>query len=150
MSVRPRTIYNDAMYRGFMRGLSTTSFPWMTGTKEDYWQRELESIGQQQIGVLEADMANTSEEVVLGFQDRYDDYRRRESTTAGQFRNSTLNQWHLARTFGAAPGLNSTFINCVPTTRCFQVTSGDNMYVMCHHSIQARRLLRQTGTSSVF
>jgi len=144
MSVRPRTIYANPVARQFMRGLALAG---MSGTKEDYWQRELQHIGQQEVNGLEVDVSagNTS----FGFQDRYDEYRRLESSVAGQFR-TTLDNWHLARVFGSAPALNSTFVQCVPTTRVFADETDDNLYVMAQHSIQARRLVSQVGTSMTF
>lgn len=144
MSVRPRTIYANSVQRGFLRGLPLEG---MTGTKEDYWQRELQHIGQQEVNAMEVDVSagNAS----FGFQDRYDEYRRLESSVAGQFR-TTLDNWHLARVFGSPPALNSTFVQCVPTTRVFADESNDNLYVMAQHSIQARRLVSQVGTSMTF
>ena len=144
MSVRPRTIYANPVARQFMRGLSLAG---MSGTKEDYWQRELQHIGQQEVNGLE--VAVSAGNSSFGFQDRYDEYRRLESSVAGQFR-TTLDNWHLARVFGSPPALNSTFVQCVPTTRVFADETDDNLYVMAQHSIQARRLVSQVGTSMTF
>jgi hypothetical protein len=146
MSVRPKTMYSQRVPRAFLRG---QAYAGMVGTKEDYWQRELMHIGQQQINNLEAD-ASASVSGVFGFQDRYDEYRRMESSVAGSFRGSTMDIWHMSREFASAPALNSTFVGCVPTTRIFADTSSDNLYVMANHSIQARRLLSQVGTSMTF
>lgn len=145
LSVRPRTMYSQRVKRAWLRGLAYTG---MAASKEDYWQVELQHIGQQQINNLEAD-ASANAGSAFGFQDRYDEYRREESSVAGLFR-STLNYWHLARDFGSAPSLNSTFVSCVPTQRVFADTSADNLYVMANHSIQARRLISKTGTSMTF
>ncbi|AKI26952.1 major capsid protein VP1 [Microviridae Fen7940_21] len=145
MSVRPKTMYSQRMGRAWWRGQTING---MVGTKEDYWQRELQHIGQQQIAGYEADASVGN--VVFGYQDRYDEYRRFESSVAGQFRNSTLDSWHLSREFGSAPALNSTFTSCVPSTRIFADTVDDNLYVMVNHSIQARRLVSKEGTSMTF
>lgn len=144
MSVRPRTMYSQRVTRSWLRG---QNYEGLVGTKEDYWQRELQHIGQQQAAGYEADasVGNTP----FGFQDRYDEYRRFESSVAGQFR-STLDVWHLSREFGSAPALNSSFVQCNPSTRIFADTSDDNLYVMANHSIQARRLLTKVGTSMTF
>lgn len=144
MSVRPRTIYSNPVQRGFLRGLSVNG---MSGTKEDYWQRELQHIGQQQINGLEVDVS--AGDSGFGYQDRYDEYRRIESSVSGLFR-TTLDNWHLARVFGSPPALNSTFVQCVPTTRVFADETDDNLYVMAQHSIQARRLISKVGTSMTF
>lgn len=147
MSVRPRTMYTQRTKRGFIRGIGGYAGS-TTGTKEDYWQRELQHIGQQGLSGIEAD-AQAAFNVAFGYQDRYDEYRREESSVAGLFR-STLNTWHLSRDFGSAPSLNSTFVSCVPTTRVYADTANDNLYVMANHSIQARRLVAREGTSMTF
>lgn len=147
MSVRPKTMYMQRVKRGFVRALDP-AFAGTTGTKEDYWQRELQHIGQQGINGLEAD-AQVGGGTVFGYQDRYDEYRREESSVAGLFR-TTLNNWHLARDFAGAPALNSTFVSSVPTTRVFADTANDNLYVCANHNIQARRLLSREGSSMTF
>lgn len=147
MSVRPKTMYSQRVKRGFIRGIDA-AFAGTTGSKEDYWQRELQHIGQQGVNGLEAD-PQTTQAVTFGFQDRYDEYRREESSVAGLFR-TTLNNWHLAREFAGAPALNSTFVSSVPTTRVFADTANDNLYVCANHNIQARRLLSREGTSMTF
>lgn len=147
MSVRPRTMYSQRTKRAFIRGVST-SYGGMTGTKEDYWQRELQHIGQQGINGYEVD-PQVGTATVFGYQDRYDEYRREESSVAGLFRSS-LDTWHLSREFGSTPALNSTFVSCVPRTTVFADTSADNLYVMANHSIQARRLVSREGSSMTF
>lgn len=148
MSVRPRTMYSQRIKRGLVRGISGLSYGFTLGTKEDYWQRELQHIGQQQVGGIEVDARNAYNNV-FGYQDRYDEYRREESSVAGAFR-SVLDTWHLSREFGSAPSLNSTFVSCVPSTRVFADTSSDNLYVMANHNIQARRLVAREGSSMTF
>lgn len=145
MSVRPKTMYSQRVKRAWLRGQTYTG---LVGTKEDYWQRELQHIGQQQIAGYEADPSVGNN--AFGYQDRYDEYRREESSVAGMFRDSSLDSWHYSREFGSAPALNSTFVQCVPSTRTFADTANDNLYVMASHSIQARRLLTREGTSMTF
>lgn len=136
LSVRPKTIYFQGLPRMFNRR-----------AKDDFWQKELEHIGSQEVLNKEIYAAGASPDAVFGYQDRYDEYRRTESTVAGEFKSSTLNHWHMAREFGAAPALNSTFVSCVPTERTFAVPSQDVLYIMANHSIQARRLVAATGSS---
>lgn len=136
MTVRPKTIYADGLFRH-----------WNRRTKEDYWQAELQFIGQQEVLNKELYMAHTTPEGVFGYQDRYDEYRRQPSSISGEFRSSTLNHWHFARLFSGDPALNSDFVSCVPTERTFAVPSEDVLYVMAKHKIAARRLVAQTGKS---
>lgn len=139
LSVRPKTIY--------AQGLSRT---WNRRTKEDFWQAELQFIGQQEVLNKEVYAAHANPDETFGFQDRYDEYRRQESTIAGEFRDTTLNFWHMARIFGSSPALNADFVECVPTERTFAVPSQDVLYVMAKHSIQARRLVASVGKSFIY
>ena len=78
---------------------------------------------------------------VFGYQDRYAEYRHIQSSIAGEFRTSTYNFWHMARLFGSAPALNSSFITSDPTTRIYASTTTNQLLCMVNHSIQARRLV---------
>lgn len=138
MSVKPRTMY--------MQGLPRT---WNRRTKEDFFQKELQHIGQQEILNKELYAAHTSPDGVFGYQDRYDEYRRTESTIAGEFR-TTLNFWHYARSFTSNPTLNADFVKSVPTNRVYQSTATDQLWVMTNHSIQARRLVDGSAKSFIF
>lgn len=138
LSVKPKTIY--------AQGLPRT---WNRRTKEDFFQKELQHIGQQEILNKELYAGAASPNAIFGYQDRYDEYRRTESTIAGEFRTD-LNFWHYARIFGSEPALNADFIKSVPTKRTNAVTSEDCLWVMANHSIQARRLVDSTGTSYIY
>lgn len=137
MMVRPISVY--------MQGLSRM---WNRRVKEDYYQRELQHIGQQEVLTKELYAGNaegpTGDDVVFGYQNRYDEYRWHESYVSGEFRN-ILNSWHMARDFANAPTLNADFINAVPTTRIFAAQQNDTLYCMANHSIQARRLMSKYG-----
>lgn len=137
MMVRPISVY--------MQGLSRM---WNRRVKEDYYQRELQNIGQQEVLTKELYAGNAEgpigDEVVFGYQNRYDEYRWHESYVSGEFRN-ILNSWHMARDFANEPTLNADFINAVPTTRIFAAQQNDTLYCMANHSIQARRLMSKYG-----
>ncbi|UDN67579.1 major capsid protein [robinz microvirus RP_58] len=138
LTARPKTIYADGLARH-----------WNRTTKEDFWQKELEHIGQQPVLNKEVRAAHASPNGTFGFQDRYDEYRRQFSTIAGEFR-TTLDFWHFARQFGSDPALNADFVKCVPTEEPFAVPSEDVLQIMARHSIQARRLVCGTGTSFIY
>lgn len=139
LSIRPRTMYTQGLPK-----------MWSRQVKEDYYQRELAHIGQEEILNKEIYIDHPQPEGTFGWQDRYDEYRRTENTVAGEFRSSILNYWHLARDFGSAPALNSAFITCNPSDRIFAAPNTDNFYIMAHHSIQARRLIAKSGESHIF
>lgn len=137
--VRPKTIYANGLHRH-----------WNRREKEDYWQLELQHIGQQEVLKKEVYVDSADPDGVFGYQDRYDEYRRQESTIAGEFRDTTLNYWHMARIFASEPALNADFVKSVPTERVFAVPSKDVLWVQARHSIQARRLVAKTGHSFIF
>jgi len=138
ISVRPKTIYAQGLPRHFNRRV-----------KEDFWQKELQHIGQQEVLNKEVYAAHATPDGTFGYQDRYDEYRRTESTIAGGFRDN-LDFWHFARIFGSTPALNGDFVKCVPTERTFAVPSEDVLWIMTKHSVQARRLVAQTGKSFIY
>jgi len=139
MSVRPKTIYTQNSPRTYNRR-----------TKEDFWQRELEHIGQQEILNKEIYAPHATPDGVFGYQDRYDEYRRQESMVSGEFKTTELDFWHMARIFGSTPALNSTFVKCVPTKRVNAVQTNDVLWCQVNHSVQARRQLSRTGSSFIF
>lgn len=139
LSILPKTMYVNGLPRH-----------WSRTTKEDFWQKELEHIGQQAVLNKEVYLAHSSPTGTFGYQDRYDEYRRQESTVHGLFRTA-YNTWHMGRIFSSDPSLNSTFVQSVPTTRVYQAnTSHGTMLVMAMHSLQARRMVSKIGTSSIF
>lgn len=137
MWVRPSNVYQEGLHRS-----------WLKRTKEDYWQMELEDIGQQPIYknevYLTTDAAGGYD--TFGFSDRYAEYRSQPSLVSGDYR-TTLQYWHLARQFSAATALNEDFVKCVPDKRIFQVPSEDGLWCMVNNHVVARRLIgkRKTG-----
>ena len=136
LSVRPKTIYVQTNSRTLNRR-----------TKEDFFQKELQHIGQQEVLNKELYAGHSQPNGVFGYQDRYDEYRRQESGVTGEFRSTGLYHWHFARLFGSDPALNADFVKCVPTERTFAVPSEDVYYAMVRHSVQARRIVAKTGSS---
>jgi len=136
MSVRPKAIYTQGVNR-----------MWMRSTKEDYWQRELEQIGQQEIYGQEVHYQHTPGST-WGYQDRYAEYKYQPSTVHGDFRD-TLNFWHMSREFSAAPALNGSFVVCQPTKRIFQEQNTHPLWVMAYNNIQARRMVRKSGSARI-
>lgn len=137
-SVRPRTMYVDALDR-----------KWSKRVKEDYWQKELEQIGQQEVYNREVYANHGFPDAVFGYQDRYAEYRHQNSYVTGDFR-TTLNDWHLGRSFGSSPALNSDFVTCTPSKRIFAEQTQDVLWGMFNHNIQARRLVGNKTIGRVF
>lgn len=137
-SVMPKTMY--------VQGVKRT---WNRRTKEDFWQRELEHIGQQEVLNKEVYWKHATPGGVFGYQDRYDEYRREENTVAGEMR-STFAYWHLARIFASDPALNASFVRSNPSKRVFAEQTMDSLWIQARHSVQARRMLSARGNSYIF
>jgi len=139
MSARPRTIYTNGLHR-----------MWSRRTKEDFWQKELEQIGQQEVFQREvfATDNDTTGGTVFGYNDRYAEYKHIPSTIHGEFR-SILDFWHLGRDFAAPPALNRSFIECDPAKRIFAEQTTHSLWCMVSNNIQARRLVRSGSNSRV-
>lgn len=137
MSVLPKTMYVQGQHRS-----------WARRTREDFFQRELQHIGQQTVLNKEIYAAHASPDATFGYQDRYDEYRRMESSIGGEFR-STLDYWHMARIFSSSPALNGTFVQSNPTKRVNAVTTNDVLWCMVNHSIQARRMVAKKGNNRI-
>ncbi len=129
LSVRPKALYVNGTPREFLKT-----------TKEDYYQKELVNLGQQEVYQAELYPENTRD--VFGFQDRYHEYRSQPSQVSQDFRD-TLNAWHLGRELAPDPVLNASFVECKPSTRIFQITDPDtdNLWIMANNHIVARRLV---------
>lgn len=130
MSVVPKSIYQDGVAR-----------TWLRQDKEDFYQRELQNVGQQAIkqGEIDASNHNTLHDT-FGYSDRYADYRSTPSTVSGEFR-TTLDFWHLARKFETPPLLNDSFVACVPTKRIHAVQSQNVLWCMVNNSAVTRRMV---------
>lgn len=133
MSVRPKSIYADGLHRH-----------WTRQSKEDYWQKELEALGQQPIQNSEVYAPHSDPTGTFGWVDRYREYREHPSSVHGEFR-TLLNYWHQARIFESDPALNQSFIDCVPTDRIYADTNTDPLLINVRHKIAARRLVKQQG-----
>jgi len=137
MLVRPKTQYVQGLHK-----------LWSRGTKYDYFQPELQNLGQQAIYNRELKIDHATPAGVFGFQDRYDEYRRVENRVAGDFAG-TLDFWHMARKFATDPALNSSFVTSNPTDRIYQVPAADQLLVMSKHHITARRLVSRIANPSL-
>lgn len=130
LSLRPKSMYIQGIPRTFLRR-----------TKEDFFQKELELIGQQSVTNAEVYAQGTGADAnIFGYQDRYAEYRHTPSGVSGEFR-SLLNFWHMARSFASLPVLNGDFTNCDPGKRNFAVQTNNIAWVMVNHNIQARRVV---------
>lgn len=108
---------------------------WSRKTKYDFYWPALSMIGEQAVLNKEIYAQGTAgggaDDGVWGYQERYAEYRYKPSVVTGEMRSSaaqSLDTWHLAQNFSAAPALNAAFIEdnppiarviAVPTERHF-------------------------------
>jgi len=120
---------------------------WFRSTKEDYFDPDLDQIGEEAVYGRELNMNQTTSgnlDEVVGYQYRYYADRSALNSTAGEM-DSTLNMWHQARDFGTSDvQLNSDFVTCNPTDRIFALGSTqDQLRVKAMHDIKMLRTMRR-------
>ena len=129
LSVRPKAVYSNGIERH-----------WLKQDREDFFQKELEAIGQMQVLDNEVFAAAGNGQSVFGFQDRYQEYRWARPHICAEFR-TLLDYWHMARVFDEQPALNQDFTDCVPTKRIYNEQTTHPLWVMANNSVQARRVV---------
>lgn len=137
LSVRPAAMYMNGTHR-----------TWLRRTREEFWQRELQHVGQQEVWEGEIYSTGVSDYQTFGYQDRYSEYRQVPSGVSGEFR-STLDYWHLARDFATGPALNQAFVECDPSKRIFNVQNEDTLWIATQHNLVARRLVAKNATPKI-
>lgn len=137
-SVLPDTGYSQGIPKRMLRR-----------SRFDFWQKELQNIGQEAIQKQElvADNPLVATEP-WGYVDRNESYRRIPNTIAGEFR-SVLNYWHMYRKFDALPSLNGDFVKSDPTNRVYASTATDQLLVYADHTLIAKRLITDNPTPIV-
>lgn len=136
LSIMPQTTYQQ--------GLSKM---WSRETRYDYYWPVFSHLGEQ--AVLEKELyaqGTDADNSVFGYQPRYQEYRRRYGSVHGDFR-TTLNYWHLGRTFNSTPTLSKEFIECDPSKRVFAVQDDtDCCLIELANNIKALRPIPKKGT----
>ncbi|AYQ58822.1 major capsid protein [Termite gut associated microvirus 2] len=131
MRILPIPIYTQSLHR-----------QWHRRSKFDYFQPELQNLGDQEVYNKELYSIHPDPDGVFGYQQRFDDYRHHPNTVAGDFRDQ-LDDWHFARVFSNPPVLNQSFITANVTKRPFAVQNEDVAYVMAQHKLKLLRLVNR-------
>lgn len=135
LSVRPETIYMQQLHR-----------MWLRRTVFDFWQKELEMMGPQEIFTKELYGLHANSTDVFGYNGRHDEYRHHPSYVSGSFRDGgTEEDWHLGRDFSSSPSLNQSFLDCIPTDRIYADTATPELYSMISHNITAIRAVSKVA-----
>ena len=131
--VIPKSAYNQ--------GLSKF---WQKFDKFDHYFPQFANIGEQPIYNKElyvsGDMADTEDNAIFGYQQRYAEYKYAFNRIAGDFRGN-LKQWELSRRFNGHSLLNQSFIECTPDSRIFAITDEeeDKVWISLYHNVDALR-----------
>lgn len=112
---------------------------WWRSTRFDYYWPALSHIGEQ--GILNQEIWFTgtpaTDTAVFGYQERYGEYRYKQSRVCGQFRSTSgtpLDAWHLSQHFSTLPALNATFIkDAPPISRIVAVTTQPRILLDVYH-----------------
>lgn len=135
MYIMPEPMYVDSMERF-----------WLKDTFTEYFQQELEAIGEQSIYQGELNMqavTNTTKKDAFGWGPRYGDYMRALHLISGTFRSTDLD-WHMARLSDASTlTLNDTFVRFPPTDRIFDDPTAPGYQIMSYHKLIARRNVKR-------
>lgn len=124
-SVRADLNYQQGLDRKYSRS-----------TRFDYAWPTFAHLGEQTILNKEIYAQGTpTDELVFGYQERYADYRYKNSIITGLFRSNataSLDVWHLAQEFSALPALNQFFIvEQPPIERVVAVTAEPHFILDC-------------------
>jgi hypothetical protein len=126
---------------------------WSRETRYDFYYPSLAHIGEQAILTKEiycqdptTDTGSTGtpdNERVFGYQERWAEYRYKQSKITGKLRSNdtnTLDAWHLSQEFTSTPELNQTFIEeNPPMDRVVAVTSEPDFIMDCYFNFQCAR-----------
>lgn len=137
MSVVPRAIYTQSLERQMCRNVAEV--------KEDYFVPQLQGIGDGEIVNREVYALHSNPNGTFGYQNRYEEYRSKDSRVAGSMRSTPNYNRHLGRIHSSDVSLNQSFIECNPSKRIFADTQSDCLQCMISHSIQTRRPVGRTG-----
>jgi hypothetical protein len=134
MSIMPKPCYAS-------QGLDRQ---WLRRSKYDFYFPEFSHLSEQAIEREEiyATTVLADNRTIWGYQGRYDEMRVKHGNVCCNMRD-TLNYWHMARTFGAAPALNDAFLECygpgTDLTRIFAVPSEPGYIVHFGNVVRGNR-----------
>ncbi len=141
VNVRADLTYQQGLHRMFSRK-----------TRFDFYWPALSHIGEQAVPIKEIvalGEQDDSDEATFGFQERYAEYRYKNSEITGKFRSNdpqTLDSWHLSQQFLALPALNAGFIeDDPPLDRIIAVADEPHFLFDAHFNMRCARPMPMYG-----
>lgn len=110
---------------------------WSRKTRYDYYWPALSHLGEQPVYNKEIYLTGDPgiDDLVFGYQERYAEYRYKQSRIAGQLSSesgASLDAWHLAQDYDVVPNLGESFIEeNVPMNRVVAVPAEPDFIVDC-------------------
>lgn len=131
-SVIPETFYDY-----------TIDKEWLRTTAEDYFDPDLDEIGEEEVGAQEVD--GTQSATPFGYNFRNYSDRSSLNRLSGEFHTSeTLKYFTQARNVSPTAALNSAFVTCDPSDRIFAYGSTqDQLRVKAMHDVKMLRVMRR-------
>jgi hypothetical protein len=131
-------VFADLTYQQGMPRMYSRRDRW-----DHYWPA-LAHIGEQAVLNKEIYTQGTSaDDSVFGYQERYAEYRYKNSQITGKFRSNyatSLDPWHLSQEFSALPVLNQSFIQeDPPVDRVIAVPSEPHVILDMHFDLKCAR-----------
>lgn len=123
--------------RMYMQGLHRTL---SRKTKEDFYQKELEILGWQDVKNKEIYHSHPQPDGTFGYTPRNEHLRNIPNTVHGDF-TGFYKDWTLVDEFGTPPALNSTFVTCTPSKRIFQDQVNPGLIINVQNKVAARRFV---------
>jgi hypothetical protein len=130
-SVRPKPMYMQAVNK-----------LWLAETKEDYFAKEYEAIGMEEVLNKEIKHDHTTPDGTFGYRPRYEWLRQQSNIFTGEFADLDLD-WHLGRKFASDVALEPDFLTCNPTKRVFADQSQDCIKANFQHKIYKKSIIRK-------
>lgn len=123
---------------------------WQYSTRYDFIWPEFQGIGDQAVTTGEIYYQNNAtDDVVLGYQPRYEEGRIGINRISREFRpdySAPLDSWHVAQDFVGAPTLNDTFIKAsVPMGRVLVNSSVDHFIADFKTDMKSTKALSVNG-----
>lgn len=99
ISVRPRFVYSQGIDRA-----------WSRKSRFDFFLPDFTDIGLQEVMQKELMATSANDNILFGYTERFEEYRRRFPKIAGMFKRE-LSNWNMAQKFSSPPSLNGSFLS---------------------------------------
>lgn len=143
LSVMPTSAYMQGMPRMFQNRNTFLDYPWPS-----FAHLGEQPVYDNEVYAEPATMPiDRTTQPTFGYQSRYADWKYIPSTSHGDFR-TTLEMWHLTRSFASAPVLGQDFVQFEDELqdRIFNVAEVHTLWMYIYNKVNVKRALPYFGT----